>query len=141
MHKAIVVQGICEICKAESQLQCRVVGVSDYASERATMTLSDDFASNLRQCVCPNGCLSGYESEMPGIVKKLVIIAAVEGLILHPAGQRNQRSLQIKYTTHEISPLASSTSSSSLSCAEFHGVVGSRYPVSSLDCFTDSISF
>ena len=105
------------------------------------MTLSDDLASNLRQCICHIGCLSGYESEMPGIAKKLVIIAAVEGLILHPAGQRNQRSLQIKYSTHEISSLASSTSSSSLSGPEFHGIVGSRYPMSRPHCFTDSIGF
>ena len=105
------------------------------------MTLSDDLVSNLHQCVCQTGCLNGYESEMPGIAKKLVIIAAVEGLILHPAGQRNQRSLQIKYSTHEISSLGSSTSSSSLSGPEFHGIVGSRYPMSRLDCFTDSIGF
>ena len=105
------------------------------------MTLSDDLARNLRQCVYHIGCLSGYELEMPGIAKKLVIIAAVEGLILHPAGQRNQRSLQIKYSTHEISSLASSTSSSSLSGPEFHGIVGSRYPMSRLGCFTDSIGF
>lgn len=105
------------------------------------MTLSDDVARNLRQCACHTGGLSGYRSEMPGIVKKLVIIAAVEGLILHPAGQRNQRSLQIKYSTHEISSVASSTSSSSLSGPEFHGIVGSRYPMSKPDCFTDSISF
>ena len=106
-----------------------------------TMTLSDDLVSNLRKCVCYTDFLRGYESEMPGIVKKLVIIAAVEGLILHPVGQRNQRSLQIKYSTHEISSLASSTSSSSLSGPEFHGIVGSRYPMSRPDCFTDNIGF
>ena len=105
------------------------------------MTLSGDRANNLCQCFCHIGCLSGYESEMPGIVKKLVIIAAVEGLILHPAGQRNQRSIQIKYSTHEISSLASSTSSNSLSGHDFHGIVGSRYPVSGLHYFTDSIGF
>ena len=115
--------------------------VNYYASERMTMTLSGDRTNNLRQCFCHTGCLCGYESEMPGIVKKLVIIAAVEGLILHPAGQRNQRSIQIKYSTHEISSLASSTSSSSLSGHDFHGIVGSRYPMSRSDCFTDSIGF
>ena len=105
------------------------------------MTLSGDRTNNLRQCFCHTGWPARIESEMPGIVKKLVIIAAVEGLILHPAGQRNQRSIQIKYSTHEITSLASSTSSSSISGHDFHGIVGSRYPMSRSDCFTDSIGF
>ena len=61
---------------------------------------------------------------MPGIIKKLVIIAAVEGLILHPAGQRNQRSLQIKYGTHEISSLPAPALASA--STEVHGIVGSQ---------------
>ena len=77
---------------------------------------------------------------MPGIVKKLVVIAAVEGLILHPAGQRNQRSLQIKYKTHEISVLNSAISLSSIASAELHGIVGSRSPSSDIADFTDNMS-
>ncbi|KAK4696432.1 hypothetical protein P7C71_g1484, partial [Lecanoromycetidae sp. Uapishka_2] len=60
---------------------------------------------------------------MPGIYKKLVVIAAVEGLILRPPGQRNQRNLQIKYKTHEISNFGSSIIPSSSASVEIHGIV------------------
>lgn len=63
---------------------------------------------------------------MPGLVKKLVVVAAVEGLIIHSPGQRNQRSLQIKYTTHQLSSLPYLKLAESLSSAEFHGIVGSQ---------------
>lgn len=66
---------------------------------------------------------------MPGLPKKLVAVAAVEGLILHQSGQRNQRSLLIKYTTHELSTLPYSKLADSLSSAEFHGIVGRQLPV------------
>ena len=60
---------------------------------------------------------------MPGIVKKLVLVAAVDGLILH-SGQRNQRSLQIKYGTHEFSSLPSTAIPNSSTSVEVHGIVG-----------------
>ena len=66
---------------------------------------------------------------MPGIIKKLVLVATVEGLVLH-SGQRNQRSLQIKYGTHELSSLPSPVIPSSATSAEVHGIVGSRPPLS-----------
>ena len=63
---------------------------------------------------------------MPGLVKNLVVVAAVEGLILQPTGQRNQRSLQIKYATHQLSSVSHSKVADSLSSAEFNGIVGSQ---------------
>lgn len=77
---------------------------------------------------------------MPGLVKKLVVVAAVEGLILRPPGHRNQRSLQIKYTTHEISLLPHSTLADSLSSAEFHGIVGTQPPMQVHERFTNSVT-
>ena len=78
--------------------------------------------------VCVELFFHKHEVAMPGLVTKLVIGAAVEGLILHPSGQRNQRSLQIKYTTHELSALPHSKLANSLSSAEFQGVVGNQLP-------------
>lgn len=66
---------------------------------------------------------------MPGIIKNLLIVAAVEGVVLHPPGQRSQRPLQIKYVTHELSPLGSTTLPKSSASAEIHGVVGTGHPV------------
>ncbi|MCJ1247170.1 hypothetical protein MMC30_004382 [Trapelia coarctata] len=66
---------------------------------------------------------------MPGIVHKLVVIAAVEGLVLQPSVLRNQRpasSIQISYKTNRIVSLDESQpeinrNSPSL---EAHGIVG-----------------
>ena len=63
---------------------------------------------------------------MPGPMKKLWVVAAVEGLVLYPSGQRNQRSLQIKYTTHELSSVPYSKREDSLSSLELHGIAGSQ---------------
>ena len=78
---------------------------------------------------------------MPGLVKKLVVVAAVEGLILHQFGQRNQRSLQIKYTSHEISTLPYSKLAESFSSAEFHGIIGRQLRVQEKQYFTNIIAF
>lgn len=62
---------------------------------------------------------------MSALVKKLVVVAGVEGLILHPPTQRNnQRNLQIKYKTLEISPLPTFKLADSLSSTEVHGIIG-----------------
>lgn len=61
---------------------------------------------------------------MIGLVKRLAVFAAVEGLILHPLGHGNQRPIQIKYATHEISSLGYIASTSSFTSAEAHGIVG-----------------
>ena len=69
---------------------------------------------------------------MPGIVRKLVIVAAVDGLLLHPSAQRAQRpapSLQINYATNEIKALEDRQQQShgnSSASLEAHGIVG-RY--------------
>lgn len=78
---------------------------------------------------------------MPGLVKKMVVVAAVEGLILHQSGQRNQRSLHIKYITHEISTLPYSRLAESLSSAELHGIVGRHIRVQVRQPFTNVIAF
>lgn len=78
---------------------------------------------------------------MPGLVKKLVVIAAVDGLILHQFGQRNQRSLQIKYVTHEISTLPCSKLAESFSSSEFHGIIGRQLRVQYGQYFTNVIAF
>ena len=64
---------------------------------------------------------------MPGLVKELVVVAGVEGLILIPPTQRNRRhhrSLQIKYTTLQISSLAYLRPADSSLSVEVDGIVG-----------------
>ena len=74
---------------------------------------------------------------MPGLVRKLIIFAAVDGLILQPSTQRNQKAipgLQIKYSTHELAATnpASQIKDDSLTSFDAHGIVGSR-PLSSYE--------
>lgn len=78
-----------------------------------------------------------HVATMPGLYKKLVVIAAVEGLILQPHGQRNQLNLQIKYKTHEISSLGSSIHPGSSASTEVHGIVGIQSLSSSNGPLTD----
>jgi len=66
---------------------------------------------------------------MPGIVHKLVVIAAVEGLVLQPSALRNQRpapSIQISYKTNRIVALDESQLESGRNSPSFeaHGIVG-----------------
>ena len=61
---------------------------------------------------------------MPGLVRKLVVFAGVQGLILIPPSQRTCRSLQIKYTTLEISSLSHSGPEDSSLSVEVDGIVG-----------------
>lgn len=68
-------------------------------------------------------------SEMPGIVHKLVVTAAVEGLVLQPSALRNQRpapSIQISYKTNRIVVLDENQleSGRNLPSLEAHGIVG-----------------
>lgn len=45
---------------------------------------------------------------MPGLVRKLLVIAALDGLVLQPLGQRNQptgKAVRIDYKSHNISSL------------------------------------
>ncbi len=66
---------------------------------------------------------------MPGLARKLAIIAAVDGLILQPLAQRNQRNfsaIQIDYKTHHIGPIEQDSYDQKQSYASFeaHGIVG-----------------
>ncbi|KAL9602390.1 MAG: hypothetical protein Q9179_002547 [Wetmoreana sp. 5 TL-2023] len=65
---------------------------------------------------------------MPGIVRKLVIFAAVDGLILQPSSYRSQRaapSLQIRYTTQGTATLRPAPNGDVAHSAslEVHGIV------------------
>ena len=73
---------------------------------------------------------------MPGPVKKLVVVAGDEGLILNTP-TRSHRSLQIKYATLELSSLAYSESANSLSSAEVYGIVGCQLPMQVTESFTN----
>jgi len=49
---------------------------------------------------------------MPGLVRKLLLYAAVDGLVLQPVAQRGQRpstTTTIDYKTHSIKPLLHSS--------------------------------
>lgn len=68
---------------------------------------------------------------MPGLIRKLVIFAAVDGLILQPSSHRSPHvpsSLQIKYTTQgDVSiSIISKSDSASFASLDAHGIVGSR---------------
>ena len=62
---------------------------------------------------------------MPSLVRKLVVYAAVDGLILQPAHQRSQRSLLVDYKTHKVS-IANRVASRDDSSIDCHGIVGIR---------------
>lgn len=75
--------------------------------------------------------LQGFaDGAMPGIVRKLLLIAAADGLILQPLAQRNHRApaaLKIGYTKHDIQPLLTDHAKHEVSSGdtvEVYGVVG-----------------
>ena len=65
---------------------------------------------------------------MPGIVRKLIILAAVDGLILQPATQRSPQttpSLRISYKSHCISSIGiSALKDLPATSLDSHGIVG-----------------
>ncbi len=66
---------------------------------------------------------------MPGLVRKLLIYAAVDGLILQPVAQRNQRAgatVKIDYGTRAITPLLRDVDSEKDGVASFeaYGIIG-----------------
>jgi len=67
---------------------------------------------------------------MPGLVRKLIIFAAVDGLVLQPVAQRNQRAtpaLRIAYSSHDIASLGSVPRKDASSTSfDAHGIVGTR---------------
>lgn len=70
---------------------------------------------------------------MPGLVRKLVIVAAVDGLIVQPAAQRNQSGtpgLRIPYASSGISAIDSTSrrEDGSSTSIDAYGIVGTRFP-------------
>ena len=67
---------------------------------------------------------------MPVLVRKLVITAAADGLVVLPSAQRTQRAisgLRIDYSTHDIRPCSSDDSQTNEEptiSIESHGIVG-----------------
>lgn len=66
---------------------------------------------------------------MPGLVRKLVIFAAVDGLVLQPLAQRNQQRpiapVKIDYKSHAVSPsLRDDGTESNKTSLEAYGIIG-----------------
>lgn len=78
-------------------------------------------------------CLLHKTARMPGLVSKLLIIAAVDGIILQPLAQKGQRSAsatKIAYNDHHIGPVlkdggeSESESEGGAKSFEAFGIVG-----------------
>lgn len=72
-----------------------------------------------------------HTEPMPALIRKLGISAAVDGLILQPHSQRDQRAnpaLQIRYTTQGSATLISAPKNDLAKSAtlEIYGLVGCR---------------
>lgn len=66
---------------------------------------------------------------MPGLARKLLVIAALDGLVLQPLGQRNQRTgnaIRIDYKSRRIALLRETFHDGELAPASFEafGIVG-----------------
>ena len=76
---------------------------------------------------------------MPSLLRKLIIIAAVDGLILQPHGNGtrhngNDPCIQIDYKTNRISPLSGAdlstkTQKEKIEGLEVYGLVGKILPI------------
>src|SRR5579871_5801763 len=74
---------------------------------------------------------------MPGIVRRILIFAAVDGLILQPTPPRNhqrttEQAIKVEYKTNIISPLLKDESDANATPAtlDTHGIVGMRLNLS-----------
>lgn len=72
---------------------------------------------------------------MPGTVRRVLIFAAVDGLILQPAPPRNhkpttEQAIKVEYRTNAISPLLKDRRDADTAPTTFdaHGIVGTRLP-------------
>lgn len=70
---------------------------------------------------------------MPALVRKLVIFAAVDGLVLQPLSQRGQQRptapVKIDYKSHVVSPLLRNVeedNAGSTSQLEAYGIIGAN---------------
>lgn len=64
---------------------------------------------------------------MPALVRKLIIYAAIDGLVLQPLAQRGQRpgtAVTIDYKTHTVKPLLQSPEKDQDKQIECCGVIG-----------------
>jgi len=68
---------------------------------------------------------------MPGLVRKLLIFAAVDGLVLQPAPPRNhkpatEQAIKLEYKSSRIGPLLKDRreEDTAPSTLEVHGIVG-----------------
>jgi len=72
---------------------------------------------------------------MPGMVRRVLIFAAVDGLILQPAQPRNHKSpteqaIKVEYRTNAISPLfKDSRDADTAPALDAHGIVGRRQTI------------
>ena len=89
-------------------------------------------------CMYATAFAKQIAAEMPGLVRKLVVCAAVDGLILQPLHQRAQRSLKIDYKSHAVSSSTDSASKEDVSL-ECHGIVGTLAPLADRRRLTDRI--
>lgn len=68
-----------------------------------------------------------HNFEMPGLARKLLIFAAVDGLFLQPAGQRHSSidasGIRLEYGSNKISP-GSKKDDGADTGLEVHGIVG-----------------
>jgi hypothetical protein len=67
--------------------------------------------------------------KMPGLVHKLVVLAAVDGIVLQPLGHRNQglpSPILIEYKTRRLTSLkqVASVEQEGVHSFEAHGIVG-----------------
>ena len=71
---------------------------------------------------------------MPGLVRKLLIFAAVDGLVLQPAPPRNHKpatdqAIKLDYKSSKIGPLLKDRrdEDTAPNALEVHGIVGTCY--------------
>jgi hypothetical protein len=71
---------------------------------------------------------------MPGMVRRILIFAAVDGLILQPASPRNhkptttEQAIKVEYKTNVILPVIKERKDedTALATLDTHGIVGTR---------------
>ena len=71
---------------------------------------------------------------MPGIVRRVLIFAAVDGLILQPAPPRNhkpatEQAIKVEYRTNTVSPLLKDRrdTDAAPNALDSHGIVGKYF--------------
>jgi hypothetical protein len=78
-------------------------------------------------------CMQTDGHSMPGIARKVLIFAAVDGLVLQPAPPRNhkpatEQAIKVEYKTNAIAPLLRDRrrEDTAASTLEAHGIVGTQ---------------